>query len=189
MGHRELEAALRREGESKARAIWQQVEAEAVRLRAEQAERLQREQLNNQQRLSTERAALLEAAQVTAQQRAQRQRLAAEQQLAERLRALAESLLAELSQADGPELFNRLAAEIPEHSWREVRVNPRDTEAARSCFPQSEIQPDADLRGGLIVRDQSGRIMIINTLEKRLAHLWPELLPELMNRFRQRGER
>ncbi len=149
---------------------------------------MQRELQNNQQRLSAERAALIETARVAAQQQAQRRRLEAEQQLAGRLRLLAESLLEDMSRQAGAELFQDLAAEIPEHSWCQVRVNPRDLKTAQSCFPKGEIQPDEDLCGGLIVADRSGRITIINTLEKRLAHLWPELLPELMNRFRQRGE-
>ncbi len=186
MGHRELEAALRREGEAKAREIWQEVEAEAGKLRLELEQQLKKEQQGLQRRIAIETEGLLDAARTTAQQQAQLRRLEAEQQLAKRLKTLAEGRLGEISRTGGTSLFKQLAVEIPEHPWQLVKVHSRDRRAAQELFPQAEVRPSEQIIGGLMVQDQQGKVMIINTLEKRLAHLWADLLPELMIELRKR---
>ncbi len=186
MGHRELEAALRCEGEAKAQEIWQQVEAEAAKLRLELDQQLETEQQGLQRRITAETEDLLDAARTTAQQQAQLRRLDAEQQLAQRLKMLAEGRLEELSRTGGASLFKQLATEIPDHPWQLVKVHPRDQLAAQELFPQAEVRLSEQIIGGLMVQEPQGKVVIINTLEKRLAHLWADLLPPLMTELRTR---
>lgn len=117
--------------------------------------------------------------QVAAQAEAQRLSLAAEARLADRLRALAEPLLAGLAAEHPRALLAELAAELPDVAWQMVTVNPREREAARVLFPRAEIRADPDIGGGLLVCADGGRLCIDNTLEKRLARGWDDLLPAL----------
>ena len=45
--------------------------------------------------------------------------------------------------------------------------------------------PTEQISGGLKVESPEGRVVIINSLDKRLEHLWPEILPEIMRELRQ----
>lgn len=187
MGQRELEAALRRDSESKAREIWSSVEAEAEQLRSAATQTLDRQRQAAEERRLSEIAALRDEAMAVARKQAQRSRLAAEGELAGRLKLLAEGRLEGLAVAGGAELFARLAAEIPVHSWRQIKIHPRDEVFAGEAFPKAEILPSDGITAGLEVLSDDGRIQVINTLEKRLEHLWPELLPELLKELRQKA--
>jgi len=184
VAQQELEAALRRDGEQRAHTIWRKVEGEAECLRRETAQRLeiQRQAVANSRR--TEIAALHDNALAAARRQGQNCRLTAEAALAERLQLLAQGLLKELALSGGVALFQALTAEIPAYSWQRVRVARRDAGAARETFPSAEIETDQGISAGLEVESADGRIRIINTLEKRLTHLWPELLPELFRELR-----
>lgn len=185
MGQRELEAALRRDAENQARVVWQRVEAEAEQLRSAATQALDRQRQAAAERRLSESAALRDEALATARKQAQHRRLAAEGELVGRLKLLAEGLLEGLAEAGGAELFARLAAEIPDYPWRQIKIHPRDEACAREAFPGAELLPGAGITAGLEVLSDDGRIQVINTLEKRLEHLWPELLPELLKELRQ----
>ena len=185
MAQQELEAALCRNGENNAREIWQRVEAEAERLRSETAQALDRQRQSAAARRKVEIAALHEAALAAARKQAQSSRLTAESALAQRLKTLAEGMLEELALAGGSRLFQALAAEIPGYPWQRVKVHRRDEALARNAFPAAETLIAEGISAGLEVQSADGRIQIINTLEKRLEHLWPELLPELLKELRQ----
>ena len=185
MAQRELEAALRRDGESKAREIWRSVEAEAECLRSAAAQTLDRQRQAAEEQRQIEINALHDAAFAVARKQAQHSRLAAESTLERRLKQLAEGLLDGLAFSGGAELFARLAAEIPAYPWRQLKIHPRDEIFARAAFPEAEILPSEGITAGLEVLSNDGRIQVINTLEKRLEHLWPELLPELLKELRQ----
>lgn len=185
MGQQELEAALRREGEEKARAIWRAVESEADRLRSETAAVLDRQQQAGEARRDTEVSVVLETARSVARKKAQRSRLVAESNLADRLKLLADQMLETLALRGGEGLFSALVDEIPEHDWFKVMVHPRDRELARSRFPTAEIVTTERISGGLKVENLEGRIVIINSLEKRIEHLWPGILPVMLREFRQ----
>ena len=187
MGQPELEAALRRDGENQARAIWQSVEAEAGQLRQETAQTLDLQRQSVAARREGEIAALHEAALAKARKQAQTSRLTAENRLAQRLKSLASGLLEELALAGGEKLFLALAAEIPAYPWQRVKVHRRDEPVARATFPTAEILAGEGISAGLEVQSEDGRIQVINTLEKRLEHLWAELLPELLIEFRQQA--
>lgn len=185
MGQTELEAALRRDGDDKAREIWTRAENEAERLRSEQQAALEREEHDVNAELETELLRLKTAKQAEAARRAQLLRLEAEVALAERLRELAEQQLTNMAAAGGADLFRALAAEIPDHHWQRIQVNLRDQPLVAELYPQAEIEISNEIIGGLIVQTEAGRIQIENTLGKRLHHLWPELLPELMVELRR----
>lgn len=187
MGQQELEAALRRDGENQARAIWQSVEAEAGQLRHDTAQALKLQRESAAARREVESAALHEAALARARKQAQNRRLTAENRLAQRLKNLATGLLEELALAGGEQLFKDLAAEIPTYPWQRVKVHRRDQALARATFPTAEVLAGEGISAGLEVQSDDGRIQIINTLEKRLEHLWSELLPELLKEFRQQA--
>jgi vacuolar-type H+-ATPase subunit E/Vma4 len=185
MGQQELEAALRREGEEKAREIWRTVESEAGRLRCETATVLDRQQQVGALRRNTEVFAVLETARSVARQKAQRSRLVSEDNLVKRLKLLAGQMLETLALLGGENLFSALVDEIPEYDWFQVRVHPRDLELASSRFPTAEIVTTERISGGLQVESLEGRIVIINSLEKRIEHLWPEILPVMLRELRQ----
>lgn len=186
MGQNELEAALRREGDEKIHEIWQQVENQAEVLRNETSAVIDRQQQTEKARLAAEVATVLQSARTDARQKVQRQRLLAENRLVERLKLLAGPILETLAIQGGQELFMSLADEIPDHNWTRVLVNPRDFELATSRFPTAEIVPTEEIRGGLKVENQEGRIVIVNSLEKRLEHLWADLLPQIFRELRSR---
>ncbi|MDT8419614.1 MAG: V-type ATP synthase subunit E [Desulfuromonadales bacterium] len=186
MGQHELEAALRREGDEKIHDIWRQAEQQAEALRGNTSAELDRQQRAAKMRLEKEMSAVLDAARTAAIQKTQRNRLLAENRLVERLKQLAGSIIGQLAIQGGEKLFMALADEIPEHEWRRVMVNPRDFALAKSRFPAAEVVPTEEIGGGLKVESQEGRIVIVNSLEKRLEHLWPELLPEIFRDIRLR---
>jgi len=184
MAQHELEAALQAEGEVEARQIWQRAEAEAAELRAETAQTLDLQRQAAANRRQVESAARHEALLSEARKRAQNCRLTAEDQMARRLKTLAETLLEDFALRGGAQLFQTLAEEIPDCHWQQIKVNPRDISAAEISFPTAEILADHGTSGGLEVQSADDRIRIINSLEKRLEHLWPELLPELFKEIR-----
>lgn len=184
MGQSELEAALRRNGEDKARQIWADVEEQAAQLRTETAAKLNAESRVENARCEAQLLAVEATRRTDAEQRVQLSRLTAEAALEQRLRQLAQKLLKELAAAGGAALFHGLADEIPAHDWRHVKVNRRDQSPAAERFPQAEQTLVDDISAGFEVEAEGGQIRIVNTLEKRLAHLWPELIPELMKELR-----
>jgi len=179
VGSEELLAALRHEGEKKAKAIREEAEAAAAELKGEAAARLAllREKHAQEQALAVEaaqRAVLAEA-----ERAARRIRLAGVERLAGRLFELTLGLLPGLNR-EYPELFALLAGELPPREWETLRVNPADLERAGALFPGARIEPDPAISGGLDAGAPGGELQVVNTLEKRLERGWPELLPLLL---------
>lgn len=178
MGQRELMAALRQGAEAEIAALWQRTEQEAQRLRdqAQQQQRaLEAELLSAAEQQGAREAAIREQLALR-QQRSLR--LEAEAALAERLLRLARELLPQLRGRDEP-IFTALAAELPPAPWGSLRVHPDDLPLARQLFAAVEIAGDPRISGGLEAETVDGGLRVVNTLEKRLQRLWPQLLPEL----------
>lgn len=180
MGTAELLAALRSEGKRKEEAIRRRAGEEAARLREEAAlglARLREMHLQEQERLiaAQERAILAEA-----ERAARRVRLVAEEEMASRFHDLARRLLPRLRDGDYPAAFARLAAELPPLAWETVRVNPADGKRAAVLFPGARIETDPAISGGMEAITEGGRMRVVNTLEKRLARGWPDILPHLL---------
>lgn len=180
MGTGELLAALRSTGEKKAGDIRREAEATADRLREEAADRLALLQEESRQEAERRVATQREALCAEGERKARQIRLAAQEQLARRLYDVARRLLPRLRGDGYPEIFRRLAAELPPAQWEKVRVNPADEGLAASLFPGARITTDVAVCGGLEALAGEGRLRVDNTLEKRLERGWPELLPLLI---------
>jgi vacuolar-type H+-ATPase subunit E/Vma4 len=180
MGCKELIEALHRTGDEKLRALRQEAEAEAERIRADSASRIGQLRLDEERRTASEAAE--HAARVLADARAEskRVRLQSEHELAERLHGLAKALLPSLRNEGYSGVFASFVHELPALNWAEVRVNPKDISLARESFPGAEIVSDSGISGGFVALSEGGDVQVVNTLEQRLETLWPEMLTEIM---------
>jgi len=180
MGHEELIASLRKEGEEKVRAVRDEAEAEAEKIRAETAgtiERLREEYRRKEVRLTkTQEDDILSSA----EKKARIIMLSAEKSLSDRLFHLSLTCLHELRREAYENIFSALVKEIPAAEWDEVRVHSADALMARRYFPGSGIVPDDRISGGFAASAEKGRRHVINTLEKRLERAWEQILPLLV---------
>lgn len=187
MSREALLAALQRDAGQLLDEVRARGTAQAEDLRHEEAAALQRlrdaEQLHRRSLEAGERQTLL----ARSRRQALAERLAGEERLQQRLYGLARQLLGELAEQEAATLLGALARELPAAAWQQVTVNPREAESARRLFPQAELQLDADLDGGLRVASAGGRILVDNTLEKRLQRGWPDLLPALLRELEVSG--
>ncbi|MBI5666146.1 MAG: V-type ATP synthase subunit E [Nitrospirae bacterium] len=180
MGHEELIASLRKEGEEKVRAVRDAAEVEADNIRAAAAGKI--EQLREEFRKREARLTKIEEDDIisSAEKKARTIILSAEKSLSDRLFNLALICLHELRRESYENIFSALVKEIPQVKWEEVRVHSADAGMARRYFPGSVIVPDDDISGGFEAALESGRRHIINTFEKRLERAWEEILPSLV---------
>jgi vacuolar-type H+-ATPase subunit E/Vma4 len=180
MGYKELIDALRREGEEKVLAIWQEAETEAQKVKEEALKRVEelKEEYNsiNSSPIKEQTEAIL----LEAGSKAKTVRLLAEKRLLDRLYHLAVRSLHLLRNERYKDIFDALVNELPHNKWRKVRVNPADEGIAKRYFPNSDVIPDSNISGGLDVMEESGGFHIINTFEKRLEKAWMEILPGLI---------
>jgi V/A-type H+/Na+-transporting ATPase subunit E len=180
MGHRELVASLRREGEEKMSAIRQTAEAEAERIKGEATAVRLAARDDFAKRRAEAMAVESERVLGEARRRAALIKLEAENSLAERLRVLAFGSLAVLRDDRYTERFTLLIEELPPCNWETILVNPADRDLARSCFPDARIEADGGISGGMKAATAGGRMTVDNTFEKRLERSWPELVTPLM---------
>lgn len=187
MGYEELIEAIKEEGERKLREIWATAETTAEIIRKEAESRVTALRMEYDERLNVEvekkRSLILKEAVREAYQI----RLKAQEKLSERLFSTAVGLLSVLRRERYKEVFEALFNEIPHSRWVTVRVNPDDILIAESCFKGADIIVDSSITGGFVVENSEGNI-IINTFEKRLERLWPEILPEILKTIREMYE-
>ena len=185
MGRAELIASLYREGEQKAREIWRQAEAEATRLEADGERTLKQKQTEAEsfqaRLIANEQRPVLRAG----ERKARSIQAKAKEELARELYRLARACLDQAPEKDD-QLFAALVAELPSLRWQRVRVNPADRIRAERYFPRTELIPDPEIFGGMEVIDESGRIRVDNSLQKRLERAWPEILPGLLDAVLQK---
>ena len=185
MGRRELLDALEREGQETMAAIADREAVEGERLRVAAMERLAGLRLEQEQLCERQCRDRQHKVMSKALREESLIRLRAEDSLALRLwdRALAAVMQCK---PENPEaLLRALAAELPPDQWLTVRVNPGTVSSAASCFPGAEIIADAAMSAGFKATTADGGLTVDNTLQTRLARLWPELLPQLMSEMRQ----
>jgi vacuolar-type H+-ATPase subunit E/Vma4 len=180
MGCKELIEALRREGEEKVRAIWQDAEAEGGKIREDADERINRMQEEYSLIQTSMIKDQIEPILSEAKQKADAVRLAAEKDVSVRLYHLAVSILNNLRDEGYSDVFCLLVKELPFYKWERVKVNPEDEKIAKEYFPDAEIITDSSITGGLEVQANDGKICISNTFEKRLERAWIDILPGLM---------
>jgi V/A-type H+-transporting ATPase subunit E len=183
MGCDELIESLRKEAEEKTREIWEEAEKEAGKIRADISLRLEALQRDNAAERSSDevpRKVLLEA-----ETGARMIRLIADDRLSVRLYSLIASSLCLLREEGYEDIFQRLVLEIPSFEWQRVRVNPDDSALAQKSFPGAEVVADKSITGGVEVEAEEGGVRIVNTFEKRLERLWPQMLPDLLGDIRK----
>ncbi|MBU4119839.1 MAG: V-type proton ATPase subunit E [Proteobacteria bacterium] len=179
---------LRGVGEEKVKTIWQQSEAEVHDYQQEKeaalAEDRKRCQLQGQQTLVEFGRSLM----VAAEEKAWLRQSEAETQLADRLYELAQRELPWLREQCGSRLLETCAKDLPRAEWKKLRVHESEVNLARTLFPGAEIAGDNSISGGFVAESADDRIMVINTLEKRLERSWPRILPELLRTLRKEKE-
>lgn len=177
MGCDELIGSLRKEAEAKVREIWSKAEEEAGMIRADLSQRREAMRQENSYGQSSEEVRKI---QLDAETRARIIKLESADRLSMRLYSLAISCLVFLREENYGEIFGRLVHELPSCQWLGVRVNPLDSDLAKKYFPEAKITADKDIAGGLAADDGEGKAKVVNTFEKRLEKLWPQILPHLL---------
>jgi vacuolar-type H+-ATPase subunit E/Vma4 len=188
MGCQELIASLRIAGEEKVRALQQESEQEAERIRSDAAGRIEAIRQRHERERKAEAAKQTEALLAAAAGEARRIRIRSERALADRLASLARTLLPSLRNVGYDGVFGSFVQELPTLPWRSVRVNGKDVALAKAYFPDAEIVPDNDISGGLVVSTEDDRVRVVNTFEKRMERKWEDLLleaiPDVMEKTR-----
>lgn len=184
MGYQELIDALQKEGEEKIHTIWKEAEAETQRIREEALKRLEGLRAGFSDIRSSSIKDQAEAILSEAATKAKTIRLLAEKELSERLYRLTVNSLPLLRNEKYKDIFSAMAKELPPRRWKTVMVNPEDERVAKEYFKDSDVMPDSNIIGGIDVTEIDGLIRIVNTFEKRLERLWPEILPGMVNDIR-----
>lgn len=161
-------------------ALWRDARAEAEQRRLEATREIDAERLASAQHVAVTAQQVEQAAIADAERDARDLRMAAAIALAERLHGLARVELLNLRTPRPERLFAALAAELPARPWQKVRVNPADEALARQRFPETQVECDAHISGGMEAEAEGGRIRVNNTLEARLEAVWPEVLSGLI---------
>lgn len=181
MGSQELIDSLRRAGEEGIRHLQQDAERDAEFMRSSLAGKTG----ELRKRFADEVAAFArdETRRVLAEEggRARSIRLESEKALSDRLLSVALASLARLRHDRYPEIFEKMARELPPLPWKIVRVNPVDKELANRHFPDAEIMLVETISGGMDAETADRAINVVNTFEKRIERAWAELLPLLIN--------
>jgi len=172
--------SLRRQAALDAAAIRESARAEAERHREALAAALEQERAHLEATAAAEARRLVDEGAAEANRRARELHAAAALALGDRLFRLAQAELPRLRGEATAELFDALARELPPRRWQRVRVNPADATSAARHFPGADIVRDPALSGGMELECEDGRIAISNTLETRLANVWPDVLPGLL---------
>lgn len=176
---------LRHDAQAAIDAVWEAARAAAEDARAD-AQRLCEEARREAEREMAVRIAARErAALADADRAARRVHTEANARMAERLFALAVASLPRFRDNGYPDLFARLARELPPLTYDEIHVAPADVDLARECFPGVPIVADTGIAGGLDARTRGDRIRIGNALALRLEAAWPSVLPGLMREVRE----
>ncbi len=185
MSHELLIEDLRRKGDEKRRAIWQEAEASVEKFRAEVAKSIEQKTLHYQHEEAEACEMLSKALLTDAVKEARRIETEAEAKLADRLYELARQALAGFRNKNYEELFTALAKELPPKEWESVTVNPIDEGLAHQLFPQAEIVINGRIIAGLEATADKGGIQVVNTLEKRLERAWLTILPRIYSQIFQ----
>jgi vacuolar-type H+-ATPase subunit E/Vma4 len=176
--HAALIEAVQQQTAAAIAALWVEVRAEADRARGDADRTLEQQRAQHARNLREVSDRAIRAANTDAARRARAIRAAAKAAMADRLLALAEASLTGLRGDSCEQWFARLASELPDRKWARLAVHPDDAALARAQFPVSSVHTDVAIAGGLIAADDE--LSVDNTLDRRLAAAWPELLPAVM---------
>lgn len=178
MAHAALIDAVQQQTAAAIAALWAEVRADAGRCRSEADRFIEQQADQHAARLRDATAASAREAAADAARRSRAIRAAAKAAVADRLRVLAGACLADLRDHAYAERFRVLAAELPNRRWARVTVHPDDAALAHAQFPGADVLADAAITGGMVAADDE--LSVDNSLERRLAAAWPELVPAVM---------
>jgi vacuolar-type H+-ATPase subunit E/Vma4 len=187
MGCKELIGSLRAAGDEKLKAIRTEAEQEAVRIRTDAARRIEALQEERTRKHAAEAAKQSEALMAEANRTVRAIGLRAERALAERLYGVALASLPTLRNVGYRDVFTGFARELPQFTWKTVRVNPKDVTLAHEQFPEAEVLAEPSIIGGLEATSDGDRVRVVNTFEKRLERMWEEILPDIMKEMTGQG--
>ncbi len=168
MGCKELIDSLHRTRDDKIAAIRSEAETESAKIKSETDERLRSLREAHERERTAAESERLGQALFQANIEARRRMLKAEQDLSERFYRAAAGALKELRGAKYPDLFAKLANELPPFPWKTVTVAPDDLALAARHFPGALAVPDPSISGGMEVASEENRVNVLNTFEKRL---------------------
>ena len=174
-------------------ALKRQACAEILQLRHEAAERSHQLRKEYAQRLRLFRNELKQSYQQTAQLDVRTESLRFRQQqnlelsqhrwgLSEQLRPLANEILLDLWKQNQPDFFKKLLSELPDLRWDSIQVADHDLELARNLRKELPFIGTTKITGGLIAECNNRGLVIDSSLSTLTDHLWPELIPTLLER-------
>lgn len=179
MPHAALIDAVQQQTAAAIAAVWSEARADAARCKGDADRAIEQHREQHAARLREFTAACIREARSDAARRSRAIRAAARAAIADRLRVLAAASLIGLRGNTSSACFAMLAAELPARAWTQVAVHPDDVATAQAHFPRSTVLADVAISGGIIAGD--GELSVDNTLERRLAAAWPDLLPAVMS--------
>jgi vacuolar-type H+-ATPase subunit E/Vma4 len=180
LGLEELINTLKKNGQKQIEDIWQQARAEADSMRKQTADAIARITEEHAGQLASACQKSVRTIVAESEIKVRKKKLFAYQELAELLHATALRKLPRLRELNYENVFARLVKELPDGQWEKITVNPSDVSLALRFFNNNIVQADAAVIGGLIAVNAGGKIIVDNTLEKRLERKWSQILPELI---------
>ena len=183
MGLEELINTLRKNEQKQIDDIWQQARAEADSIREQVAGEIARITEEHADQLASACQKSVRGIVAEADLKARKKKLFAYKRVDEVLHATALKQLPKLRELNYENVFAQLVKELPDSQWERINVNPSDVTLAAEFFNKDIVQPDATITGGLISVNAGGKIIVDNTLEKRLERKWSQILPELIKRI------
>ena len=188
MSHDVLVADLREKSEERVRQNWQVAEEKVDEIRLQKSKELERRTAEVQRSLESEAELVAAPILHDAQRKAMTIEDDAMQDLSRRLYLLAVDMLGKVRQKDYEVFFADMVSELPSIDWEQVRVNPADTELAKSMFSGAEIEADGSIKGGFEASADGGKYRVVNLLEKRLEKRWFMTLPRMIQEISGEGD-
>lgn len=180
MNCEELIESLWRKAEENIALIAQDANVDAERIKSDMHLKINHIREESQRLCSSEAEKRTHDVLAEAEKKAQTMCISGIRLLSDRLYRIACSALPLLRNQDYQRTFTDLASELPLLTWKKVRVNNDDVDAAHAHFPEAEVIADPEISGGIDAETEGRKIRIINTFNKRLERAWEEILPDLM---------
>jgi len=186
LGLEKLISTLKKSEQKQIDDIWQQAKTEADSLRKEIAEAIVKITEEHSDQLASACQKSVRSIVAEADIKARKKKLFAYRDLAKALHETAIKQLPGLRERNYENVFVQLAKELPDCQWGKILVNPADVDLAAKFFNKNIVQSDSAISGGLIAVDAGDRIVVDNSLEKRLERKWLHLIPELIRKIEEK---
>jgi vacuolar-type H+-ATPase subunit E/Vma4 len=188
LGLEELLDTLKKNERKQIDDIWRKAESEAEILRTQIAETISDITKNHAEHLASACQKSMRAIFSETEVKTREKKLFAYQALDQALRNAALKQLTALRKPNYEKIFATLVRELPERQWEKIIVNPADVELAAKFFNANRIRQDPAVSGGLVALTANDRIIVDNTVKKRLERKWFHILPQLIAEIEKRYE-